>query len=106
MRRSRSFWEARVAELSGVRSVERVASEHGVAPARLRWWRWRLGAGPGSASVAGPRMIEVIARAVPVPSAPDHVGVRILVGEVVLELPVGTAPDYLGRVVAAVRAAC
>ena len=76
-----------------------------MTPVRLRWWRWRLGAGP-SAVTAAPRMIEVLqttSGATPV----AHAGVRILVGEdVVLELPAGTAPEYVGRVVAAVRATC
>lgn len=83
--------------------MERVASQHGVTPVRLRWWRWQLGAGPRSANVA-PRMIEVVARtAAP---ATDHAGVRILVGKIVLELPAETAPEYVGRVVAALRATC
>jgi hypothetical protein len=52
-------------------------------------------------------MIEVVARAAAAPpSATDHDGVRILVGPIVLELPAGTAPEYVGRVVAAVRATC
>jgi hypothetical protein len=106
MRRSRSFWEARVAELGRGRSVDWVASRHGLTPARLRWWRWRIGAGPGPVTAA-PRMIEVVARAAAAPtSATDHDGVRILVGPIVLELPAGTTPEYVGRVVAAVRATC
>ena len=101
MRHSRSFWEARVAELGQGRSVERVAREHGVTSARLRWWRWRLGSGPVSTA---PRMVEVVR---PTVAITDHGSLRILVGnDVVLELPAGTTPEYLGRVVAAVRATC
>jgi hypothetical protein len=85
--------------------VERVASQHGVTPVRLRWWRWQLGAGPRSANVA-PRMIEVVARTAALASATDHAGLRILVGKLVLELPAGTAPEYVGRLVAALRATC
>jgi len=87
--------------------VERVASEHGVSAARLRWWRWRLSTELGAApEAAGLRMLEVIARTETVASAPAREGVRVIVGEVVLELGAGLAPEYVGRVVAAIRQAC
>ena len=101
MRRPRSFWEARVAELAKGRSVERVAHQHGVMPARLRWWRWRLGAGPTTA-LAPTRMVEIV----PASGVTAGEGVRMLVGDVVLELPASMAPADIGRLVAAVRAPC
>lgn len=83
------------------RSVERVAGQHGVMPARLRWWRWRLGTGPTTALVPT-RMIEIM----PASGVPSGEGVRILVGDVVLELPPSMTPAHIGRLVAAVRAPC
>jgi transposase-like protein len=101
MRQSRSFWEARVAELAGGGSVEGVALRHGVRPKRLRWWRWRLGAGPGRGA-ASTRMIEIV----PKPSPALVAGLRIVAGDVVLELPMETPPEYVGRILGAARSAC
>ena len=101
MRRPKSFWEARVAELAYGRSVESVAEQHGVMPDRLRWWRWRLGSASAIA-LAPTRMIEVLPMQAPVPAA----GIRIVVGDAVVELPAGTPPEYVGRVIGAARSAC
>ena len=101
MRRPRSFWEARIAELARGRSVASVALQHGVLPGRLRWWRWRLGSAPPTAIVPA-RMIEIL----PAPPVEAVGGLRILVGDVVLELPAGTSPEYVGRVLGATRASC
>ena len=101
MRRPKSFWEARVAELARGRSVASVAQHHGVMPDRLRWWRWRLGSPPATAIVPA-RMIEIV----PAPSRVTASGLRVFVGDVVLELPAGTPPEYVGRVLGAIRAAC
>ena len=103
MRRPRSFWEARVAELADGRSVERVARRHGLIPARLSWWRWRLGS-ESTTALARPRMIEIVpTRSM---AAADRAGVRILVGDIVVELPLATTPEDLGRIVGAIRATC
>ena len=72
MRRPRSFWEARVAELARGRSVASVALQHGVLPGRLRWWRWRLGSVPPTAIVPA-RMIEIL----PAPPVEAAGGLRI-----------------------------
>jgi len=40
------------------------------------------------------------------PAASDRVGVRILLGDIVLELPPATTPADLGCIVAAIRATC
>lgn len=101
MRRRRAFWEARVTELAQGRSVERVARQHGVMPARLRWWRWRLGTVPATA-LAPTRMVEIT----PASSVSANEGVRILVGDVLLELPASMAPAAIGQLVAALRAPC
>ena len=98
-RRPRAFWEARVAELARGRSLESMARRHGVTIGRLRWWRWRLGSEPSAQ--AAPRMVEVL----PSPATTAGAGVRVVVGDVVLELPVGTPPEYVGRVLGAARAA-
>ena len=101
MRRPRSFWEARVSELARGHSVEGVARQHGVMPARLRWWRWRLGTRPTPALLPT-RMVEVL----PAPGPIAREGVRILVGDLVLEVPASMAPAEIGRLVAAVRSSC
>ncbi len=101
MRRPRSFWEGLVAELAQGRSVERVARQHGVIPARLRWWRWRLATAPCTAIVPT-RMIEIL----PGPPAAAVAGVRILVGDVVIELPAAMTPADIGRVARAACAPC
>jgi len=103
MRRPRSFWEARVAELADGCSVEQVARRHGLSPARLRWWRWRLGSASSTARAA-PRLLEIVSMRSP--AASDRVGVRILLGDIVLELPPATTPADLGCIVAAIRATC
>ena len=100
MRRPRSFWEARVAELARGRSVASVALQHGVMPDRLRWWRWRLGSAPAT-SIVQARMIEIL----PAPAAVTG-SLRMLVGDVVLELPAGTSAEYVGRVLGATRVQC
>ncbi|MBA3818593.1 MAG: hypothetical protein H0X17_06845 [Deltaproteobacteria bacterium] len=92
-----------MAELAQGRSVQRIANQHGVTPARLRWWRWRLGTAP-TAAMRPPRMIEILP--VAAPTAAARTGVRILVGDVVLELPAAMAPEDIGRLVGAVRATC
>ena len=51
-------------------------------------------------------MLEVLAQTGPVSPAANHERLRILFGDIVLEIPVGTAPEYVGRVMAAVRATC
>ena len=91
MRRPRSFWEARVAELAQGRSVERVSHKHGETPARLRWWRWRLGTGP-TTTLAPTRMVEIV----PTSGVTAGEVVRVLVGDVVLELPASMAPADIG----------
>lgn len=101
MRRPKAFWEARVAELARGRSVASVAQRHGVMPGRLRWWRWRLGSAPATAIVPA-RMVEIL----PAPPRVTASGLRVLVGDVVLELPAGTPPEYVGRVLGATRTAC
>ena len=101
MRRPRSFWEARVAELARGRSVASVALQHGVMPDRLRWWRWRLGAAQAT-SIMQARMIEIL----PAPTAAVTGSLRMLVGDVVLELPAGTSAEYVGRVLGATRVRC
>ena len=103
MRRTRSFWEARVAELETGRTVDRVCQQYGLIPERLRWWRWRLGSLPTTA-LAPPRMLEIVPMRSP--AASDRAGVRILVGDVVLELPPATTPEDIGRIVGAIRATC
>jgi transposase-like protein len=103
MRRPRSFWEARVTELAQGRSVERIARQHGVTPRLLRWWRWRIGTSPTTA-MQSPRMIEVLP--VAVPTATDRAGVRILVGDVVLELPAAMAAEDIGRIARALCTPC
>lgn len=70
-------------------------------PARLRWWRWRLGTGRTTA-LAPTRMVEIM----PALGVTPGEGIRILVGDVVLELPAAMAPADIGRIVAAVRAPC
>ena len=92
-----------MAELAQGRSVQRIANQHGVTPALLRWWRWRLGTAP-TAAMGPPRMIEILPEAAPTAAA--RTGVRILVGDVVLELPAAMAPEDIGRLVGAVRATC
>ncbi len=92
-----------MAELAQGRSVQRIASQHGVTPGLLRWWRWRLGTAP-TATMGPPRMIEILP--VAVPTATDRAGVRILVGDVVLELPVAMAPEDIGRLARAICAPC
>ena len=101
MRRRRSFWEARVAELARGRSVESIAQRHGVTSARLRWWRWRLGTAPTTAP-APTRMVEIV----PARAMPAAASLRMYVAGVVLELPADTPPEYVGRVLCAARAAC
>lgn len=102
MRRPRSFWEARVAELARGRSVESIAERHGVTSAHLRWWRWRLGTAATTA-LAPTRMVELVpARTMTAPPA----SLRMFVAGVVLELPADTPPEYVGRVLCAARAAC
>ena len=90
-----------MAELAQGRSAESVAARHGVKAARLRWWRWRL-ASPTSTSLALTRMVEVLGPEAPV----ADLNLRIHVGEAVLELPAGMAPEYVGRVLAVAGAAC
>ena len=94
-------------ELAQGRSVERIARQHGVTPRLLRWWRWRLGTSPTTA-MQSPRMIEVLPVPVPVPvtAATDRAGVRILVGDVVLELPTAMAPEDIGRIARALCTPC
>ena len=101
MRRSKSFWEARIAELARGRSVESVARQHGVTAGRVRWWRWRLRTQP-TAAIAPARMVEILPMSIPTAVA----SLRILVGEVVLELPAETPAEYVGRVLGAAHAAC
>jgi len=102
MRRPRSFWEARVAELARGRSIESIAERHGVTSARLRWWRWRLGTAATTA-LAPTRMVELVpaARTMTAPAS-----LRMFVVGVVLELPADTPPEYVGRVLCAARSAC
>jgi len=103
MRRPRSCWEARVAELTDGRSVEQVARRHGLIPARLTWWRWRIGSAATTALMA-PRMLEIVSpRSM---TASDRAGVRIFVGDILLELPPATTPEDIGRIVGAIRATC
>ena len=87
-------------ELAQGRSVERIARQHGVTPRLLRWWRWRLGSAP-TAALQSPRMIEVLPMAAP--TATDRAGVRILIGDVVLELPAAMAAEEIGRIGRALR---
>lgn len=101
MRRTKTFWEARIAELAGGRSVESIARQHGVTSGLVRWWRWRLGTQPSS-EIASARMVEVLPARTPAAVA----SLRILVGDVVLELPAETPAEYVGRVLGAARAAC
>lgn len=90
-----------MAELAQGRSVESVAARHGVKAARLRWWRWRL-ATPASTALAVTRMVEVLR-----PEAPlAEPGLRIRVGQAVLELPTQVSAEYVGRVLAVAGAAC
>jgi len=101
MRRPRSFWEARIAELVRGRSIESIAQRHGVTSARLRWWRWRLGTATATAP-APTRMVEIV----PARTMPADASLRVYVVGVVLELPADTPPEYVGRVLCAARAAC
>ena len=66
--------------------------------ALVRWWRWRLGTQP----IASARMVEILPARTPAAVAT----LRILVGDVVLELPAETSAEYVGRVLGAARAAC
>ena len=90
-----------MAELARGRSVASVARQHGVTPQLVRWWKWRLGSVPTTAIVPA-RMVEIL----PAPPRAAASGLRVLVGDVVLELPAGTPPEYVGRVLGAARAAC
>ena len=101
MRRPRSFWESRISELAQGRSVERVARQHGVTPARLRWWRWRLATSSTTAMVPT-RMVEIL----PGPPAVTVASIRILVGDVVIELPPTMMPVDVGRVARAICTPC
>ena len=107
MRRPRSFWEARVAELDGGRTVERVCQQHGLIPERLRWWRWRLASTPSMPALAitVPRMLEVVPRPSPLAVA-SWAGPRVLIGDLVLELPPSTPPTELARIIGALRTTC
>ena len=103
MRRPRSFWEARVAELARGRRIERVAEQHGVRIDRLRWWRWRLAS---DAQTESPRLVEVVT-ARPQPAAVADVAlIRLLVGDALVELPPGTSPEFIGRLLSSLRATC
>jgi hypothetical protein len=97
-RHLRSFWEARVTELARGHSLESIASEHDVLPKRLRWWRWKLGTQRGLTKTPA-RMLEVVRR-------PPATGLRMVAGDVVLEIPLETSPEYVGRILGAVRATC
>ncbi len=103
MRRPKSFWEARIAELSRGRSIESVARQHGVTSGLVRWWRWRLRS-ESTAAISPARMIEILPA--PTPALAAMNSLRVLVGDVVLELPAGTPPEYVGRVLGATRPAC
>ena len=89
-----------MAELARGRSLESMARRYGVTIGRLRWWRWRLGSEPSAQ--AAPRMVEVL----PAPAQTAGAGLRVLAGDLVLELPAGTPPEYVGRVLGSARAAC
>lgn len=57
-RRSRSEWSELVQEwLRSGQSAEEFGAARGVPPARLPWWRWRLGL--GGASAPGVELVKV-----------------------------------------------
>lgn len=101
MRRPRAFWQARVGEVASGRQIERVAAQHGVAVARLRWWRWRLAT---DAAVDAPRLVEVVLDSAS--QALQRAILRLLIDGVTLELPADTAPEFVARLLQSLRATC
>lgn len=92
-----------MAELARGRRIERVAEQHGVRVERLRWWRWRLAT---EAQAAVPRLVEVVTARAAQADPADAGPLRLLVEAAVLELPPGTPPEFVGRLLRSLRAPC
>lgn len=111
-RRSREEWNAVIAELEGSgEPLESFCRRRRVAPATLRWWRWRLaGAAIRAAPGGDVRLIavDVLAPAEGAVStcAPSSLAVVVADVNVRVELDVGADPAYVATLVAELRRRC
>jgi transposase-like protein len=104
-RRSEEEWAKLIAkfEKSG-QSLEQFCRPRDIKPKTLSWWRWQLrerDAARGQAKDV--RMVEV---ALAHPVSPERSLVSIVVGDVSVNVEVGTDAQYVGALVAALRSSC
>lgn len=103
-RETREQWEARVQrwQRSGMDAASFAARE-GVAPERLRWWRWQLGLGPRAQRAAEtPRFVEVVleGRSEPPVSARAEAELELVIGQRRVLVRPGFDAESLRRVLA------
>jgi transposase-like protein len=100
-RRDRKFWERAVATAeAGELSHADVAARFGVRVRTLRSWIYRLRRERRTAPVPQVRLLPV-----EVTPSPPAAALIVRVGDVVLEVPTGTAPAYVAALITALRAA-
>jgi len=75
-------------------SLAETARRRDVHPQTLRWWRTRLRSANKRSAVT----------LLPVRVRPESASVRIVVGEIVLEVDAGATPDFVAALVQALRA--
>jgi transposase len=103
-RRTREQWAKRIEQWqrSGMDAASFAARE-GVKPEQLRWWRWRLGLGPGARKApAQPSFVEVVlpSEAEVQPPAQEGADIELLIGQRRVLVRPGFDAQSLRRVLA------
>ena len=105
-RRSRAQWSGLVDEheASGL-SVATFCRRRGIEAGTFRWWVWKLGRRVPRQASRAIRMVpvDVVESAA---TADDGSQIAIDLAGVTLRIAVGASPEYVARLVGALRAAC
>lgn len=107
-RRTREQWSTLVDEheASG-QSLATFCRPRGIEPRTLQWWRWKLARGRKTSrrDARAVRLVPVdVVESAGTADAGDTAEIAIEVAGVTLRIATGTSPEYVARLVAALRA--
>lgn len=108
VRRSRAQWLEVLEKFeSSGEPVAKFCAKRGISPRTFAWWRWQLRDERQKSPARGNvRLIAVDVTEPTVDARGLETSVRISVGGLEVQVPVGTDVEYVGALVGALRSRC